>query len=474
MVLQRYRKKSGLSIEGIMEEYIHGLDNYRQVMNLLLNEMEKGLSKETNAEATVKMFPTYVRALPDGSERGNFLALDLGGTNFRVLLISLKGDQVNMQNKIYPISQELMHGAGEKLFDHIAGCIANFMKDHNLSGVGRIPLGFTFSFPCRQEGLAVGRLVRWTKGFHCPGVEGEDVVKLLHEAIRRRSDIDVECVALLNDTVGCLMSCAFLDHSTEVGVILGTGTNACYMETLDRVGTWDGDHGAPEQVIINTEWGAFGDNGCIEFVRTDVDRAIDEESLNPGKQRFEKMISGMYLGEVVRRVLIKCINAGLLLAGQVTEELDTNGRFYTKYLSEIEKDTDEDEFRRTRLVLEELGYDPEHCSDSDCNNLQYICNVISQRAAYLASSAIACLLNRIDKPQVTVAVDGSLYRFHPHFHNLMMEKTQELINPGLKCSIRLSEDGSGRGAALVAAVAYRFHSNHVHYKFVTQDHGLQQ
>lgn len=34
-------------------------------------------------------------------------------------------------------------------------------------------------------------------------------------------DLEVECVALLNDTVGCLMSCAFLDHDTRIGVILG-------------------------------------------------------------------------------------------------------------------------------------------------------------------------------------------------------------------------------------------------------------
>jgi len=33
--------------------------------------------------------------------------------------------------------------------------------------------------------------------------------------------VDVECVAILNDTVGCLMSCAFLDHNTEIGIILG-------------------------------------------------------------------------------------------------------------------------------------------------------------------------------------------------------------------------------------------------------------
>ncbi|ELT98250.1 hypothetical protein CAPTEDRAFT_18168 [Capitella teleta] len=418
-----------------MDEYIHDDDSYRRVQALLLEEMERGLGKETVAEATVKMFPTYVRSLPDGSERGNFLALDLGGTNFRVLLISLKGEKVNMQNKIYPISQELMAGAGEKLFDHIAGCISNFMMDHQLVGVGRIPLGFTFSFPCRQEGLAVGRLVRWTKGFHCQGVEGEDVVRLLHEAIRRRSDIDVECVALLNDTVGCLMSCAFLDHSTEVGVILGTGTNACYMERLNRVGTWDGDHGQPDQVIINTEWGAFGDNGCIDFVFTDVDRAIDHDSLNPGKQLFEKMISGMYLGEVVRRVLIKCINAGLILSGQVTEELDTPSRFYTKYLSEIEKTI-------ARIMTAAT------CSTSA---------LWSAREPLILPLpvSIATLLNRIDKPSVTVAVDGSLYRFHPHFHNLMTQKTQELLNPGLKFHLMLSEDGSGKGAALVAAVSNR-------------------
>lgn len=145
-------------------------------------------------------------------------------------------------------------------------------------------MGFTFSFPCKQEGLAVGRLVTWTKGFSCSGVEGENVVELLHAAIKRRSDISVECVAILNDTVGCLMSCAYLDHNAEIGVILGTGTNACYMEKLPKVELWDEDLNEPSQVIINTEWGAFGDDGCIDFIRTYYDRQIDERSLNVGRQ----------------------------------------------------------------------------------------------------------------------------------------------------------------------------------------------
>ena len=38
------------------------------------------------------------------------------------------------------------------------------------------------------------------------------------------------------------------------------------------------------QVIINTEWGAFGDNGCLDFIRTEYDRELDTYSINPGKQ----------------------------------------------------------------------------------------------------------------------------------------------------------------------------------------------
>jgi hexokinase len=62
-------------------------------------------------------------------ERGKFLALDLGGTNFRVLLIHLKGDDdFEMQSKIYAIPQSIMLGSGTQLFDHIAECLANFIK----------------------------------------------------------------------------------------------------------------------------------------------------------------------------------------------------------------------------------------------------------------------------------------------------------------------------------------------------------
>lgn len=69
-----------------------------------------------------------------------------------------------------------------QLFAHIAKCVRGFLESEGIENE-TLPLGFTFSFPCSQEGLNRSRLVNWTKGFKCSGVEGEDVVSLLHAAI---------------------------------------------------------------------------------------------------------------------------------------------------------------------------------------------------------------------------------------------------------------------------------------------------
>ncbi len=60
-----------------------------------------------------------------------------------------------MESEIYSISEELMLGKGDNLFDHIASCLAGFIVQYNLGDL-TLPLGFTFSFPLIQDGLAQG------------------------------------------------------------------------------------------------------------------------------------------------------------------------------------------------------------------------------------------------------------------------------------------------------------------------------
>ncbi|CAF4532917.1 unnamed protein product, partial [Rotaria sp. Silwood2] len=268
--------------------------------------------------------------------------------------------------------------------------------------------------------------------------------------------INAKCVALINDTVGTLMACAYKDPSTAIGLILGTGTNACYIERLDKVGTWKGNYNEPKQVIINMEWGAFGDNGRLNLIRTKYDEEVDLSSMNPGKQIFEKMISGLYMGEIVRLIILDLLQQELLFLGHrdtygdYKTPLYNRGGFYTKFVSTVE--TDEGiQFSNTRRVLEDIGI--RNPTYDDCAIVRHICRQVSKRAAKLAAAGLAVLINRIGRSYITIGVDGSLYRYHPRFKHNMERCMETLINKSVQFKLTLSDDGSGKGAAMVACLA---------------------
>ena len=69
-------------------------------------------------------------------------------------------------------------------------------------------------------------------------------------------------------------------------------------------------------------------------MRTSYDRALDEATHNAGRQRFEKMLSGMYLGELVRITLEVLARDGALFGGDTTA-IAKRGCFPTKFVSEV-------------------------------------------------------------------------------------------------------------------------------------------
>lgn len=312
---------------------------------------------------------------------------------------------------------------------------------------------------CPQEGLPspsesseLGILLNWTKGFSASDCEGQDVVYLLREAIKRRQAVKLNVVAIVNDTVGTMMSCGYENPHCEVGLIVGTGTNACYMEELRNVASVPGDSG---HMCINMEWGAFGDDGSLGMLSTYFDERVDQASINPGRQRFEKMISGMYLGEIVRHILLHLTSRGVLFRGQQIQCLQTRDIFKTKFLSQIESDSLA--LRQVRAILEDLGLP---LTSDDALMVLEVCQAVSRRAAQLCGAGVAAVVEKIrenrglEKLTVSVGVDGTLYKLHPHFSRLVEETVQELA-PCCEVTFLQSKDGSGKGAALVTAVACR-------------------
>ncbi|XP_076288793.1 hexokinase type 2 [Lasioglossum baleicum] len=436
-----------------IEQNVAGLQfsvaTIRKIQEVFVSEMNKGIHQQSSS---LQMENTYVPELLDGTEEGLYLALDLGGTNFRVLLLELlHGTPVREEVKKYHISSDLRVGSAIRLFDYLAECVSDFVIAQGLQDV-ELPLGFTFSFPMIQHSLDIGMLVTWTKTFNCPDAVSKDAVRLLREALDRRGDTKVKVVAILNDTTGTLVQASTLDPDTAIGLILGTGSNACYLERADRVEHWETERHGEREVIIDIEWGAFGDNGVLDFIKTDYDRENDANSLIVKSFTFEKYISGKYLGELVRVVLARLTKQGLLFTGNhYPGSILIPGNLTTDLVSDIEQDSVDGGTSSTVKVLKKFGIVPD---EDDVSVVQYVCELVSNRAALLVAICLAVLLKRIDKDHATIAVDGSLYKHHPRLET-WIKKYISLLAPDHKFKIIHAEDGSGKGAALVAAIAQR-------------------
>ena len=143
-------------------------------------------------------------------------------------------------------------------------------------------------------------------------------------------------VALVNDTVGTLIAHSYQDPETYIGVILGTGSNAAYVEKIENVRKWTHDRPESGEMIINIEWGAF-DNKKTVLPLTKYDTMVDLGSPNHGMQIYEKMMSGKYLGELTRLVIMDLVAVGDLFDGKAGAELHTSYSFESSYLSTIER-----------------------------------------------------------------------------------------------------------------------------------------
>ena len=158
------------------------------------------------------------------------------------------------------------------------------------------------------------------------------------------------------------------------------------------------------------------------------------------------------MGEIVRLVLVECTKKRLVFNGNLNDKLMTRNIIDTSFVSTVETDCN-GTTTSTRKVLQQLGI--HDATDDDCNSVKLICSRVSTRAAYLVSAAISTILEKMRRKHTTVGVDGSVFRYHPHFETLMNTKITELTSPEFKFDLMLSQDGSGVGAALVAAVAVR-------------------
>ncbi|KAF9595097.1 hypothetical protein IFM89_036986 [Coptis chinensis] len=395
------------------------------------------------------------------NEKGTYYALDLGGTNFRVLRVQLGGKSskiLGQEVERQPIPQHLMTSTSEELFDFIGLTLKQFVERENNTQLQldmKRELGFTFSFPVRQITASSGILIKWTKGFSIEDMVGKDVSDCLQQALTKRG-LNIQVAALVNDTVGTLALGHYHDEDTVAAVIIGTGTNACYVERTEAIIKSQGLH------------------------------------TNSGGMGFEKMISGMYLGDIVRRVILRMAQESDIFVG-VASRLSVpfilrcfavaaglfiislfmnSGHEHISLIAAMHEDDSPDLREVARILRDTL-----QMCDVPLKARKLIvrvCDVVTRRAARLAAAGIVGILKKIGRDgnsgitggrsksggestnkmrRTVVAVEGGLFASYTMFREYLNEGVSEILGDEIApfVVLKASEDGSGIGAALLAA-----------------------
>jgi hexokinase len=180
------------------------------------------------------------------------------------------------------------------------------------------------------------------KGFLASeGLLGRDLGDLIQQACGRKN-LNVQLNAIVNDSAATLLSTAYSDPSTRFGLILGTGVNIAVHLPVDtinpekygvRPSSW---HDAADHVIVNTELGMFG-KGLLPMTRWDTH--LNSTHILPDFQPFEHLVSGRYLGEIARLILVEGIRDFNLFGGIIPLSLENAYSMETELLAKLQNST---------------------------------------------------------------------------------------------------------------------------------------
>ncbi len=412
--------------------------------NAMLAEFDRQMTAGLEGRVhSLAMIPAYVdvdRSVPTTTP---IIVLDAGGTNLRVAVIQF--DPSGKAN-ISDFKKYAMPGTmGETLeMDDFFTKFAYFLEPVCRQAD---KVGFCFSYPTEITPTLDGKLLRWTKQVAAPGVVGQMVGSGISNAVEKMTGRKLG-IRVLNDTVATLLagkSAGISRHySSYVGFILGTGTNIAYIESnknITKIKGLDLSH----TMVINVESGNF--NGAVA---SEFDERFDATTSDPGVGRFEKMISGAYLGGL-GLTLLKCAAKDGLFSKPAAEAILNLTSLSTK---------DFDDFVANPFItgnkLDGIPF-----TDEDRRVFAEIGEPLYIRAANLTAANMAAAVLRSgaghDKLHpVCITVDGSTYyKTRAAFFKSRVEESLRatLGAKGVNFEIISVEDAPMIGSAVAGLIA---------------------
>lgn len=405
-----------------------------RIAMLFKQTMEEGLGGD---KSCLKMLPSFI-GKPTGKEKGTFMTMDMGGTNLRCTKFSISDGKFEtiVEKKEKLINKEKGYNLvtaktdAAKLFGFMADCMASITEPGE-----KLYLGNTFSFPCKQVGINEAYLIYWTKEIATAGVEGQNINQLLGDALKAKG-VNIEPVAILNDTVGTLLVAMYAYPDADIGSIMGTGHNTCYLENNHPI------NGG--KMIVNMESGNYN----VGLPVTKYDEIIDKNSQAPGTQLLEKMVSGYYMGSLVKEVCLDLYHQKALFTGN---DADSNAFFNQGFNALMVENF---------ILYPAKTQEQYNCTMEDAEAIKAISEAVLKRTTRLVTTSYLGILFHQEnqgtaiRNKHVIAIDGTIYEKMPGAPKLMEEAFKDALGEDAKnIEIKLVKDGSGLGAAIAAAVA---------------------
>lgn len=265
--------------------------DWEEQLERFLTEMDR---VRAGGIGSVAMIPTTLEVSGQPTARQSSTAIDIGGTNVRSAVVTMGGDSAPEFARLPSFRTP---GIGRRL------CAREFFRiivEGVAEQLTENPIGICFSLAARP--LPDGDVVvtAGAKQLDVPDLVGSRVAAGFRAAA---SALGLPCnqrITVINDTLAAALGGRFdagkNNYSGFVGFIYGTGTNVSYQE--------------PSGAIINVESGAY-----CGFPTGDIDDLYDRQHIDPGRDRFEKMVSGGYQGGLMALVLEAAEGETLLSPG---------------------------------------------------------------------------------------------------------------------------------------------------------------
>lgn len=243
--------------------------------------------------------------------------------------------------------------------------------------------------------------------------------------------------SIVNDSSATLLSRAYEDPSTRFAVILGTGFNIAVHLPVSALAT-SKYKGYPqkwldraEHVLVNTELSMFGKN---VFPTTRWDDYLNENHVRPDFQPFEHMISGRYLGEIVRLIIVEAVRTAGLFSGEMPEKLAEPYSLETGTIAALEMDESKNYVHAIALFQSRhpLSKPPSY---NDISFVRQVSQLVSHRAAAYLAAGIHSLwtlrttsegLTPTTAGRLAIGCNGSVIEKYPLFRELCQSHLDEL------------------------------------------------